>query len=183
MTIKRNGPSFGELEYRYFYPDRSLIKDEIIDLLKNVRVYERLAIEAGLGQDEDLARKALESHPLIGKSEAAGKILAHIRRRWSMKGSIILNGNIKFETDYVNNFKNKILSSVHKDPEVRKNKKSLLITAAWQQNEYNEHHVKDALRNIGIPSIPDRHGYDVNIQNLAVYHEFNKFKKAETRAL
>jgi hypothetical protein len=95
-----------------------------------------------------------------------------------MKGSIILNGNIKFEPDYIHEFKHKILSSVHIDPEVRKNKKALLITAAWQKSEYDEEHVKKALRDIGIPSVI-KDGYDVNIQNLGIYHTFNEFKKAE----
>lgn len=95
-----------------------------------------------------------------------------------MKGSIILNGNIRFETDFVYNFKEKILSSIHSDPEVRENKKVLLITAAWQKNEYNEGHVKRALNDIGIPSIYEN-GYDRNIQNLSIYHEFNKFKARE----
>jgi len=95
-----------------------------------------------------------------------------------VKGTIVLNGNIQFETDYVYKFKDKLLSSIHSDPSVRESKKVLLITAAWQKSEYNEGHVKQAVRDIGIPSI-EKDGYDVNIQNLAVYHEFNKFKAAE----
>ena len=97
-----------------------------------------------------------------------------------MKGSIILNGNIKFEVDYIHKFKDKLLSSVHSSPKVRATRKVLLITAAWRKNEYNEEHVKTALRDIGIPSIM-KNGYDVNIQNLAIYHEFNKFKEKEPR--
>ena len=93
-----------------------------------------------------------------------------------MKGSIILNGNINFESDFIYTFKDKILSSIHSDPKVRESKKALLITAAWRKNEYQEQHVKEALRNIGIKSV-FKNGYDENIQNLAIYHEFNKFKK------
>lgn len=95
-----------------------------------------------------------------------------------MKGSIILNGNIKFEVDYIYKFKDKLLSSVHSDQKIRENKKCLLITAAWRKEEYNEQHVKKALREIGIPSII-KDGYDENIQNLSIYHEFNVFKKQE----
>jgi hypothetical protein len=95
-----------------------------------------------------------------------------------MKGSIILNGNISFEPDYIHTFKDKILSSVHSDPEVRKNRKVLLITAAWRGDEHKEEHVKKALKDIGIPSIM-KDGYDQNIQNLSIYHEFNNFKKQE----
>ena len=92
-----------------------------------------------------------------------------------MKGSIVLNGNINFESDFVYAFKDKLLSSIHSDPEVRESKKVLLITAAWRKNEYNEQHVKDAIRKIGIKSVFED-GYDKNIQNLSIYHEFNKFK-------
>lgn len=95
-----------------------------------------------------------------------------------MKGAIVLNGNIRFETDFVYKFKDKILESIHSDPKVRETKKVLLITAAWQKNEYKESHVKESLGNIGIKSIY-KDGYDKNIQNLAIYHEFNKFKAEE----
>lgn len=95
-----------------------------------------------------------------------------------MKGSIILNGNIRFEVDYIYKFKDRINSSNHTNPEVRKNKKVLLITAAWRKEEYNEAHVKKALRDIGIKS-KYKNGYDINIQNLAIYHTFNEFKKDE----
>jgi hypothetical protein len=95
-----------------------------------------------------------------------------------MKGSIILNGNIRFEVDYIFKFRERLLSSNHVDPEIQKNKKVLLITAAWRKEEYNEQHVKKALSDIGIPSIM-KDGYDVNIQNLAIYHEFNRFRESE----
>lgn len=93
-----------------------------------------------------------------------------------MKGSIILNGNIKFETDYIHKYKQKLIYPLHSDPEVTKSKKVLLITAAWRKEEHNELHVKKALNDIGIPSVM-KDGYDVNIQNLSIYHEFNRFKK------
>ncbi|MFP4496798.1 MAG: Type 1 glutamine amidotransferase-like domain-containing protein [Vulcanimicrobiota bacterium] len=97
-----------------------------------------------------------------------------------MKGSIILNGNIEFEVDYIYKFKEKLLSSIHKDPKVREDKKVLLITAAWRRDEHREEHVKEAIRDIGIKSLY-KDGYDVNIQNLSIYHMFNEFKKKEPR--
>lgn len=95
-----------------------------------------------------------------------------------MKGTIVLNGNIEMEADFIRQFKDMILSSNHTDPHVKDSKKALLITAAWRKNEFQEDHVKEALRKIGIPSIY-KDGYDKNIQNLAVYHEFNVFREKE----
>ncbi|MFN4150588.1 MAG: Type 1 glutamine amidotransferase-like domain-containing protein [Candidatus Sericytochromatia bacterium] len=93
-----------------------------------------------------------------------------------MKGYIVFNGNIKFETDFINKFKDMILSSNHIDPKVRDSKKVLLITAAWQKREFKENHIKQGLYNIGIqPNF--KGGFDQHIQNLSVYHDFNIFKK------
>lgn len=93
-----------------------------------------------------------------------------------MKGYIVFNGNIKFETDFINKFKDMILSSNHIDPQVRDSKKVLLITAAWQKREFKENHIKQGLYNIGIqPNF--KGGFDQHIQNLSVYHDFNIFKK------
>ncbi|MBC7474806.1 MAG: hypothetical protein H7263_10985, partial [Candidatus Sericytochromatia bacterium] len=92
-----------------------------------------------------------------------------------MKGTILFNGNIVFETDFIDKFQDRILASNHSDSKVRDSKKVLLITAAWQKREFKENHVKQALYNIGIkPKYVG--GFDQNIQNLSVYHDFNKFK-------
>src|SRR5437016_1654606 len=92
-----------------------------------------------------------------------------------MKGTIVFNGNIRFEVDFINKFQKQILSSNHVDPEVRDSKKVLLITAAWQKREFQEGHIKRALYEIGIrPRFSE--GFDQNIQNLSIYHDFNKFK-------
>lgn len=92
-----------------------------------------------------------------------------------MKGTILFNGNIRFETDFIDKFKDRILSSNHIDPEVRDSKKVLLITAAWQKREFQENHIKQALYNIGIqPKFQG--GFDQNTQNLSIYHDFNTFK-------
>lgn len=95
-----------------------------------------------------------------------------------MKGYIVFNGNIQFEADFINKFQNLILSSHHSDARVRDSKKVLLITAAWQKREFNESHVKQALYNIGLQPRFEG-GYDQNVQNLSVYHDFNVFKKEE----
>ena len=93
-----------------------------------------------------------------------------------MKGTILFNGNIRFETDFIEKFKDRILSSNHFDQQVRNSKKVLLITAAWQKREFQENHIKQALYNIGIqPNF--KNGFDQNIQNLSIYHDFNRFKK------
>lgn len=95
-----------------------------------------------------------------------------------MKGYIVFNGNIQFESDFINTFQNLILSSHHSDTKVRDSKKVLLITAAWQKREFHESHVKQALYNIGLQPRFEG-GYDQNVQNLSIYHDFNVFKKEE----
>lgn len=98
--------------------------------------------------------------------------------RRTLKGWIILNGNIQNEADLVRRFADRIRESHHVDPEVRQWRKVLLITAAWQKSEHQEGHVKQALSEIGIPSrVVGEH--DENIQNLSVYHEFNRFRRLE----
>jgi hypothetical protein len=95
-----------------------------------------------------------------------------------MKGSIIFNGNIRLETDFIQTFQDRILASNHSDPVVRDSKKVLLVTAAWQKREFYESHVKEALYDIGLDPAFDG-SYDQNIQNLSVYHDFNTFKTHE----
>ncbi|PIQ28723.1 hypothetical protein COW36_11845 [bacterium (Candidatus Blackallbacteria) CG17_big_fil_post_rev_8_21_14_2_50_48_46] len=95
-----------------------------------------------------------------------------------MKGSIVFNGNIQLETDFIEAFKTQILSSQHQDPAVRASRKVLLITAAWQKREFKEAHIKRALYKIGIaPQFEG--GFDQNIQNLSIYHDFNYFREKE----
>lgn len=95
-----------------------------------------------------------------------------------MKGSIVFNGNIQLETDFIQAFHSQILSSQHQDPAVRASRKVLLVTAAWQKREFEEAHIKRALYQIGIqPQFEG--GFDQNIQNLSIYHDFNFFKAKE----
>ena len=93
-----------------------------------------------------------------------------------MIGSILFNGNILKEEDFIHTFKDRILQSNHVDPMVHESKKVLLITGAWRDNEYDEGHVKKALMDIGIPS-RFSNGYDENIQNLCIYHEWQSFSR------
>jgi hypothetical protein len=95
-----------------------------------------------------------------------------------MKGSIVFNGNIQLETDFIEAFQSHILNSHHQDPTVRASRKVLLITAAWQKREFKESHIKRALYQIGIPPHFEG-GYDQNIQNLSIYHDFNYFRDKE----
>ncbi|MBI5497247.1 MAG: Type 1 glutamine amidotransferase-like domain-containing protein [Deltaproteobacteria bacterium] len=100
------------------------------------------------------------------------------REGTEVQGSILFNGNIERETDFIQRFKDRILTSRHQDAAVRGSRKVLMVTAAWKKDEYNEGHVRAALNAIGIPSRYEA-GYDQNIQNLAVYHGFNSLKQKE----
>lgn len=93
-----------------------------------------------------------------------------------MKGSIVFNGNIQLETDFIQRFGHQLLESGHRDPQVRDSKKVLLITAAWQKREFAEEHVRKAIYQTGIqPHFVE--GYDQNVQNLSLYYEFNRLRK------
>jgi hypothetical protein len=95
-----------------------------------------------------------------------------------VKGWILFNGNIRLDVDFVYRYAARICASHHVDPEVRRWRKVLLVTAAWQGDEFNEQHVKEALFRIGVPSRNDG-GFERNVQNLSVYHEFLGFLEAE----
>ena len=95
-----------------------------------------------------------------------------------MRGSILFNGNVVREADFITAFRERILASNHEDPAIRASKKVVMITAAWKKNEYDESHVRASLNAIGVPSRVES-GFDVNIQNLAVYHEFNDLRARE----
>ncbi|MCC7429395.1 esterase family protein [bacterium] len=94
-----------------------------------------------------------------------------------MKGKIICKGSGDDYDKFIRSFKTLLNSSNHSDPKVRKNKKVLLITSAWRTSEFSESHIKKVFNEIGIPSIYDENGYDVNIQNLSSYNMFETFKK------
>lgn len=91
-----------------------------------------------------------------------------------MQGSILFNGNIVFEADFIRRFADAIRASNHEDPAVRASRKALLVCAAWGPREYDEAHIKAELRQIGIrPRVVA--GFDQNIQNLSAWHEWRAF--------
>lgn len=95
-----------------------------------------------------------------------------------MKGRIVFNGNIGSETDFIRRFAPELRDSSHSDPAVRDSRKALMITAAWQKREYEESHIRQAFYEIGIQ--PDySNGHDANVQNLSIYHDFNRLRQAD----
>ena len=97
-----------------------------------------------------------------------------------MSGRIIVNGNARAEADLIFGTREAILNSRHQDEEVRQEKTTVLVTAAWQDNEHREQHIKKALYDIGMqPRYED--GFDRRLVNLSVYHAFAEFRKREPR--
>ena len=95
-----------------------------------------------------------------------------------MKGRIVFNGNIGLETDFIRAFGPQLLESQHQDPAVRDSRKVLMITAAWQKREFAEEHIRRSIYEVGIqPSYAN--GYDQNVQNLSIYHDFNQLRSAD----
>lgn len=91
-----------------------------------------------------------------------------------MQGSILFNGNIVFEVDFIRLFRERILTSHHDNAHVRSTRRVLLICAAWMDAEYKETHIKRVLNEIGIAS-NFVNGFDQNILNLCAYHEWQRF--------
>ena len=60
--------------------------------------------------------------------------------------------NVENEADFISRFRERLLTSNHRDPAIRASKKVLMVTAAWKKDEYNEGHVRAALNRIGITS-------------------------------
>ncbi|MBM3462016.1 MAG: hypothetical protein FJX76_07945 [Armatimonadetes bacterium] len=86
-----------------------------------------------------------------------------------MRGSILFNGNAIAEGDLIRTARDLLLDSRHGDLTVRSRRKVLLVTAGWEEREYEEAHVKQALYEIGIP------GQDDNVQNLSAWHTYQEF--------
>lgn len=100
-----------------------------------------------------------------------------------VKGTIILNGNIPDPTEMIYLFRDSFLNSRHTNPEIKETRKVLLITAAMQKHEWGdlEQHIRNSFHQIGIPEIKDSFGFDVNVQNLSLYHTFQTFIENEYR--
>jgi peptidase E len=95
-----------------------------------------------------------------------------------MAGLIVFNGNIGAETDFIYWMADRIVTSRHRDAAVRDSRRVVLVTAAWEDNEYQEGHLKDALRSVGVPS-EWRDGHEVNIVNLGAWHAYREFASRE----
>ena len=97
-----------------------------------------------------------------------------------MSGRIIVNGNARAEADLIFDTKDAILNSTHQDAEVREERTTVLVTAAWGANEHRESHIKKALYEIGMqPRNVD--GFDRRLVNLSAYHAFLEFERREPK--
>ncbi len=95
-----------------------------------------------------------------------------------MQGRIIVNGNVAAESELIYQTKDALTGSRHRDPEIADVRSTLLITAAWRQQEHREEHIKRALYEIGIE--PRFHnGYDQNVRNLSAYHALQRFEELD----
>lgn len=97
-----------------------------------------------------------------------------------MSGRIIVNGNARAEADLIFDTKDAILHPSHQNEEVRRERTTVLVTAAWGANEHRENHIKKALYEIGMQP---RHldGYDRRLINLSAYHAYLEFQKREPK--
>ena len=97
-----------------------------------------------------------------------------------MSGRIIVNGNARAEADLIYATRDHILNSRHQDPQIRQERTTVVITAAWEKSEHNESHIKKALYEIGIEPKFDN-GFDRRVVNLSAYHHFSDFQKRDPR--
>lgn len=97
-----------------------------------------------------------------------------------MSGRIIVNGNARAEADLIFGTRSAILNPRHDDPEVREEKTTVLVTAAWQGNEHSEQHIKKALYDIGLEPRFEN-GFDRRVINLSAYHALKEFQRREPK--
>lgn len=97
-----------------------------------------------------------------------------------MSGRIIVNGNARAEADLIFDTKDAILASTHQDEAVRAERTTVLVTAAWGDNEHKESHIKKALYEIGMEPQYEN-GFDRRVVNLSAYHAFLEFQRREPR--
>ena len=95
-----------------------------------------------------------------------------------MSGRIIVNGNARAEADLIFGTRDAILNPRHEDPDVRRERTTVLVTAAWEGNEHREGHIKEALYEIGMQPRHEN-GFDRRLVNLSAYHAFLEFKRRE----
>lgn len=97
-----------------------------------------------------------------------------------MSGRIIVNGNARAEADLIFGTRDAILNPRHQDDQVKEEKTTVLITAAWQENEHREHHIKKALYEIGLQPRYEG-GFDRRVVNLSIHHALLEFARREPR--
>ncbi len=95
-----------------------------------------------------------------------------------MSGRIIVNGNARAEADLIFGTRDAILNPRHENPEVRQERTTVLVTAAWRENEHRESHIKQALYDIGMQP-RNEGGFDQRLVNLSAYHAMLEFQRRE----
>lgn len=95
-----------------------------------------------------------------------------------MSGRIIVNGNARAEADLIFGTRDAILNPRHENPEVRQERTTVLVTAAWRENEHREGHIKQALYDIGMQP-RNQGGFDQRLVNLSAYHALLEFQRRE----
>ncbi|HPZ09091.1 MAG TPA: Type 1 glutamine amidotransferase-like domain-containing protein [Candidatus Eremiobacteraeota bacterium] len=96
-----------------------------------------------------------------------------------VEGWCFLNGNVAKEENFVNMCRETILNPKHKNEELNKSKKILLVTAAFEKgHEHHDRHLIEMFEKISIDAKWEG-CFPQNIQNLSVYSMFNDFKEKE----
>jgi hypothetical protein len=95
-----------------------------------------------------------------------------------MRGAILFNGNAESEEHLVQAAAPLLLSSRHIDPEVAASRRTLLITAGWDDGEHDERHIKTAINAIGLASQYEG-GFDRTLVNLSLLKEQRDLLAAE----
>lgn len=111
--------------------------------------------------------------PRIGTQGQEGQFM-------SIDGRIIVNGNARAEADLIFDTRDAILKPTHQDPAIREQRTTVLVTAAWGENEHKETHIKKALHDVGLTSHFET-GFDRRIVNLSVYHALLEFQQRNSK--
>lgn len=95
-----------------------------------------------------------------------------------MSGTILIDGGTGRDPGPLEVAREQILEPRHSDPQVRRSRKVLLITAGWQGEEFAETHLKHAVYAMGVPHHL-RGAREENVQNLSVYNEFQRLRRED----
>lgn len=94
-------------------------------------------------------------------------------------GACFLNGNVPVGRDLVQMFREQILDPQHPDPDVRSNRRVLIVTAAWDSgHELRERHVIADFEEIGLDAGWVK-GVPTRVQNLSVWTAFREWQEGE----